>query len=149
MNARPFLVLVGLSAALVGGACDDEDGPPSDGGVDGRALDGGPADAGAGDGGASLPPGVQGTKFNALASAQQKQVCDWAAAQFGGYGKQRTCPDGSVVPALYQTQDECLVTLAPCDATIAALEACLVAMAREICSEDLPAECQSLPETCI
>ena len=155
---RLLPVLHLTTCLLVAAGCDDGDSSAADASADAARPDGPAADAtassdagqpGADGGDAGVPAGLRPTPYGGLADASKRQVCDWIASQFGGYGKERTCPDGTTVGSLYQSQDECLITLGSCDATVGALETCFSAQAREVCSEDLPAECQDLPQTCI
>src|SRR5687767_6266931 len=108
-----FLRLL-LATLLVAGATAAGCGDDTSGGGDASADAGGGGDAVAGDTApattdAALPAGVRPTIWTALADASKKQVCDWIAGQFGGYGRERTCPDGRTIPSIYQSQDECLM----------------------------------------
>lgn len=93
------------------------------------------------------PEGDGGPKaLNELCLVEQKKLCDWTAAQGGGYGSKIVCEAGAV--AEYADQATCLASFpAACStATVADWEACRIAEAKEPCStlQASPDECAPL-----
>lgn len=89
-----------------------------------------------------------------LTDADRKQLCDWVAAQSGGYGHKttKTC-DGGLMVSETATKDQatCVAGLASapatCMATVQQAEDCINAqLAADLCSltDTVPAACQSL-----
>jgi hypothetical protein len=92
-----------------------------------------------GAGGASTTSGVTGTKrIDALTTTEKQMICDFAAAQFGGYNKTIDCGNGTTLSS-DPDQASC-VAMAPtsCAATVSQYETCLRGIS---CSDPLPASC--------
>jgi hypothetical protein len=76
---------------------------------------------GGGSGGRS---GVGSTRpVNALTPDERNQVCDWFAAQMGGYGSD-PCPTLGLGAPL--TQADCVAAFPTCSVPVGQLEACVV-----------------------
>jgi hypothetical protein len=115
------------------------------GGAGGATGTGGGAGGTTGTGGAGGAPatsGVTGTKrIDSLTTAEKQKICDFAAAQFGGYGKTIDCGGGTTLSA-DPDQASC-VAGAPtsCAVTVSEYETCLHSVS---CSDPLPASCSGL-----
>ncbi|HEY7374733.1 MAG TPA: hypothetical protein VIF57_21390 [Polyangia bacterium] len=115
------------------------------GGAAGTTGTGGGAAGTTGTGGAGGAPatsGVTGTKrLDALTTAEKQKICDFAAAQFGGYGKTVDCGGGTTLTS-DPDQASC-VAGAPtsCAMTVSQYETCIHGIS---CSDPLPAACAPL-----
>jgi len=102
-------------------------------------------------GGASGAPGPSGipsnTRLADLTDSQVRQLCDWAAAQEGGYGTAHTC-GGGITIRTYASQEDCFqrtrASAGPtCAATVGDIEACEQVLASDACNTSAP-ECANL-----
>ncbi|MFZ5889978.1 MAG: hypothetical protein ACOY0T_02830 [Myxococcota bacterium] len=82
------------------------------------------------------------TRLDALTLEQRKALCDYAASQFGGYGKNKECSGGLTLEAPAD-QAECLedYTYTNCSVTVAQAEQCV---REQSCTTLVPASCQGL-----
>jgi hypothetical protein len=76
--------------------------------------------------GGSDPNSVSGVSrsktVSSLTTAEKTMLCDWTAAQFGGYGAPSTCSMALIsAPA---NQADCLASFPTCDATVGNLADC-------------------------
>lgn len=92
---------------------------------------------------------------SSLNDAQRNLLCDWAAQQEGGYGKEITCPLQSVI--IPKDQQACRAqidsTLRACKSgTVGQLKACVEGRATDPCrastGELYPAECKAYDQAC-
>ncbi|HMF40293.1 MAG TPA: hypothetical protein VKQ32_06350 [Polyangia bacterium] len=124
-----FVVAVGL-AGLIG--CGSSNGMLPSG------TGGGSGSTGTGGAGGSTS-GVTGTKrLDSLTPTEQQMICDWAAAQLGGYGHSVDCGGGNMITA-EPDQATCIAD-APtsCAGTVSQYEACI----RDVsCTNLLPTSC--------
>lgn len=104
------------------------------------------------DGGGSS--GVVGSKkLSALSSSEVASVCDWAAAKYGGYGKQIMC--GKDTNEVWANQAQCVTSFmssfADCaNGTVSQAEACVGKQAAAPCDDTVRdgAECAALDTAC-
>jgi hypothetical protein len=124
-----LLLLLGasLSAPLLAGCGGGDDG--GNGGSSGGAID--------------------DKIVNTLTTDEKKELCDWVAALWGGYGKVKDCGGGVTVES-DKSQDVCLMSHGTaCTAKVADLKACMSAFSKDPCSDtDIPA-CTKLPPSCL
>jgi hypothetical protein len=105
---------------------------------------------------AAPPGGVDGTKMlSGLAPGDKQALCDWIAAQFGGYDSRGVCADsatgGLQGPVSQSGCEDQLLDYAHCTATVAQLQACVVAEVSNACnppSAPPTPECRVLAASC-
>jgi hypothetical protein len=91
--------------------------------------------------------GVPGTlRLRDLDADQRRAVCDWTARQYGGYGTTAPCGDrGQYASRVPKNQLSCVTSFERirCDVTVAQVEACTLAAAKDVCRSVLtpPPEC--------
>jgi hypothetical protein len=91
---------------------------------------------GLGCGGGSSGSGVDGTKqVSALDATDKKGVCDWFAAQVGGYGSTTTCSMAQLMAPVDQA--DCLSSFPVCAVTVATFESCVskILTAQKTCTD--------------
>jgi hypothetical protein len=95
------------------------------------------ASACGGGSGGSGASGVSGSKTLAsLTTSEKQQLCDWTAAESGGYGKTVTCADGSD-SSNDANQAACVAAVPTCSVTVAQFEACTkVVVTVPLCEQD-------------
>jgi hypothetical protein len=107
---------------------------------------------GCGGGGGSSGPGASGVEsskpLSALSADEKGKLCDWNAAQAGGYGKTMSCSDGTDA-SNDANQAECVADVPSCSATVAQFEACTkaavtVPLCDQIAKILTASECQAL-----
>jgi hypothetical protein len=140
MTTMQGIGLMAMAMAVAGAlGCSDSSGGPDGGGGRGGGAAG---TGGGGTGGSMTSTGVEGSKrLDSLTTAEKQMVCDWAAAQFGGYGKVMDCGGGLTLTA-DANQAEC-VAGAPtnCAMTISEYEVCGRMVS---CADPLPVACEPL-----
>lgn len=86
---------------------------------------------GCGSSGGSGGPGASGVDsskpLSALTADEKGKLCDWNAAQAGGYGKTMTCSDGTDA-SNDANQAECVADIPSCSATVGQFETCTMAV---------------------
>lgn len=108
----------------------------------------------------SSQSGVSGNAaIGTLTDAERRQVCDWMASNYGGYGQKGTtvqCKEGfSVTPKAPKSQESCVKDMAKvpstCKATVSESEDCILYMQANQCGgEKNPPACATLlVESCM
>jgi hypothetical protein len=102
------------------------------------------ASVGCGGGGSSGSTGLDGTKqISAANDADKASLCDWFAAQVGGYGSTPACADALLKAP--PSKDDCLATFPSCAVTVADFQSCIemVVSAQAACTQDALAAAQA------
>lgn len=102
---------------------------------------------GGGDSGGIGASGLdKGKKLTELTDDERKQLCDWKAQKYGGYGKNTTCtyPEGEEITINGEfSQQLCVFDLPSegedCTVTVGDAEACTNAIS---CSNRVPSQCK-------
>jgi hypothetical protein len=109
---------------------------------------------GCGSGGSSggpPPPIDRSTEIVAISATEHGELCDWAAAELGGYGSMVSCGNDVTVGA-YPSHDACVGQSfqSGCTATVGQYEDCVTAAAPSLCSllTSPPAVCEQLFASC-
>jgi hypothetical protein len=77
-----------------------------------------------------------------LADSEKKKLCDWTAAEGGGYGAKKVC-EGGIIQG-FASQAACLCVLPTCStASVVDWEACRLAEVKDLCAtiDTVPDEC--------
>lgn len=142
MRIHLLRVALCAGAAWAGAACSDSSattgGAPLEGGTDDAiALTEGGVDAG-------IDPSK---RLADLTPAERAMLCDWTAAQFGGYGRTVNCAAGLDVTS-HKSQSDCVAFMAEtgvsCSATVGDHETCTVGALATMPCVDLPPQCFSV-----
>lgn len=108
----------------------------------------------------SSQSGVSGNApIGTLSDAERREVCDWIASNYGGYGQKGTtvqCKEGySVTPKAPKSQESCVTDMAKvpstCRATVSESEDCILYLQANQCgAEKNPPACATLlVESCM
>jgi hypothetical protein len=125
MSKKLLMVLAGATLALALGSpgCGGGD----SGGIGASGLD-------------------KGKKLTELTDDERKQLCDWKAQKYGGYGQNMTCkyPEGEELVIYGEREQLTCVTMLPfegqdCTATVGDVEACTNAIT---CNNRVPSQCK-------
>ena len=99
-------------------------------------------------GGGSMPATTSGVSeskpVNQLTTDDLGKICDWSASLYGGYGKTKTCSDGTTSSSR-ANRDACVQsTYKTCTATVSDVESCTLQL-HELCLSGLATqECEPL-----
>jgi len=108
---------------------------------------------GGGSGGPPPPPIDRNTPVAMASMTQYAELCDWTAAELGGYGRSMDC-GGGVSVSTYPNQQACLSQpiASTCTATVGQYEDCVAGLAGagSLCSlaSSPPAACNPLFAMC-
>jgi hypothetical protein len=108
-----------------------------------------------GDDGPAASSGVEGTKpLSTLSTGEIGTICDWAADNYGGYGKKVNCGVENSY-SIWENQRACTANLSLsfghcADGTVEQMEACFAKKAASPCDRTVEAgaECRAYHDAC-